>query len=1287
MIDIIAVDSIDRLEDDVDFVEYFKSGQGLEHILFNLTDEDLERPELKEAIKKVFSIIPGAQSMEKKLGTRTLLKGIIKKFPEDPRIINFIKVAAEIDLSYINEKIDNVSELKRVISSDKNPEEFINWLANEATALGIYWSFGDGFAYDADKSHPYRYTFVTNVSKDEVDVKRTQLASLKFHRNEQEIRLKQGTAIKLTQVLYDGSPLQLPPEVLEKTFYTSESDIEGSKMLHIEKVSNFLKEAGKKELIQEIQGKKKFTSEQAQEVYKQISGVSPENSANKNYYKYVDFLVHQYLNNNYNPYDESDNAKAVGGAQLFLDSIQKGSLNNEGIKNLSFQNFHSVLQNDPRVELKIQDRVKDTDAKFIDASKDEEGNTYHLFEVPTSKGVEKLFNGSTWCIRNSSTADSYLKNGQKIDNEEHPFFFVTKNGEPFLLHHNLDFREKHDMIPTNDQEVLFDRIIEKADLPTEYKISNQLPLNKEEVNNLQVNDTSNSYKMAYIANEYSKAGKELPEGFFDNWNGNAAYFLVKYFLKTNGEVPDFVWDRWDSFNRDYEVGSIISTYIQSGKAKEIPEQLLNREAYYSDSITAFLQSGLEVPENIWENWTKNSMDDGSDVISWYYKHKDKEAYKNIANEELFEKIKFGFKGSDFYKALLVANSKDHFLSSEEVEGALNKALESSDSAHTLLRDKIITKDDGDLYSKVLDKVLEGSSYAYNLLRNQVITKDNGEVYTKVLDKALERSDNAYYLLENNIITKEDGEVYTKVLDKALEDSAYVYGLLRYKVITKDDGEVYIKVLNKALEDSRYDYYLLRDKIITKNDGELYTEVLDKVLDKAVEDSRYVYNLLIDKIITKNDGDLYTKALDKVLDKALENSYGAYSLLEDKIITKDNGEVYTKVLDKVLENSYGAYSLLENNIITKDNGEVYTKVLDKALEDSGYKINLLEKGIITPEELDEYNNQEQQNQEEQPEVEEQQDNINKTQFLHITTLNKLASSEDLELSRGEIGVSLEDYDPSKDKEKSTKNRWREKPNQNTAVKPALTQESDNYKKDKLDKAKYTNFLGRTDQDKPVRVMDFATPGQYVGLDDYFTKHTDTLQDDQQQYDTRNFGRGKMQPKQYSNFLYKSELLHITTLNKIAAESQDSSGTTSITPTVTDKVTESVTQKPVTPVTQGKGGKPIKGSKAGGTGTRPVKAFYLTNLNSIDIIADQFGDGVTRTELPESSVRRFRQEEANDRNKKEQDIARKKMKGKQNKPLHNVPKKDVYAWGNDDLMGGAVFYSDMSIPQMGDLSEME
>ena len=1117
MIDIIA-DSIDRLEDEVDFVEYFKSGQGLEHILFNLTDGDLERPELKEAIKKVFSIIPGAQSMEKKLGTRTLLKGIIKKFPEDLRVIDFIKVAAEIGLSYINEKIDNVSELKRVISSDKNPEEFINWLANEATALGIYWSFGDGFAYDADKSHPYRYTFVTNVSKDDVDVKRTQLASLKFNRNEQEIRLKQGTAIKLTQVLYDGSPLQLPPEVLEKTFYTSESDIEGSKMLHIEKVSNLLKEAGKKELIQEIQGKKKFTPEQAQEVYKQISGVSPENSANKNYYKYVDFLVHQYLNNNYNPYDESDNAKAVGGAQLFLDSIQKGSLNNEGIKNLSFQNFHSVLQNDPRVELKIQDRVKDTDAKFIDASKDEEGNIYHLFEVPTSKGVEKLFNGSTWCIRNSSTADSYLKNGQKIDNEEHPFFFVTKNGEPFLLHHNLDFREKHDMIPTNDQEVLFDRIIEKADLPTEYKISNQLPLNKEEVNNLQVNDTSNSYKMAYIANEYAKAGKELPEDFFDNWNGNAAYFLVKYFLKTNGEVPDFVWDRWDSFNRDYEVGSIISAYIQSGKAKEIPEQLLNRGAYYSDSITAFLQSGLEVPENIWENWTKNSMDDGSDVISWYYNHKDKDSYKDIANEKLFEKIKSGFIGSNFYKTLLVANSKDHFLSPEEVGGALNKALEYKSSAYDLLRDKIITKDDG-------------------------------EVYTKVLDKALEESSDAYILLKENVITKDDGELYTKVLDKAAESINYAYALLEDKLITKDDGELYTKALNKAAEKSSYAYYLLKYKLITKDDGELYTKVLDKAAEYIGDNA---YELLIKKIITKEDGEVYTKALNK----ALEYKSSAYDLLRDNIITKEDGELYTKVLNNLLEEPRFAYDLLENKIITKEDGEVYNKALNKALEDSDYKTRLLEKGIITQEELDEYNNQKQQTQE-QPEVEEQQEVV---------------------------------------KEKSEVEEQQENIN-------------------------------------------------------------------------------------------KTQLLHITTLSKIAAESQDSSGTTSITPTVTDKVTESVTQKPVTPVTQGKGGKPTKGLKAGGTGTRPVKAFYLTNLQSIDIIADQFGDGVTRTEIPESSVRRFRQEEANDRNKKEQDETRKKMKGKPNKPLHNVPKKDVYAWGNDDLIGGTVFYSDMSLPQMGDLSEIE
>lgn len=307
-------------------------------------------------------------------------------------------------------------------------------------------------------------------------------------------------------------------------------------------------------------------------------------------------------------------------------------------------------------------------------------------------------------------------------------------------------------------------------------------------------------------------------------------------------------------------------------------------------------------------------------------------------------------------------------------------------------------------------------------------------------------------------------------------------------------------------------------------------------------------------------------------------------------------------------------------------------------------------------------------------------------VSVVSQQKQASSEDLEISRGEIGISLDDNDLTKDKEKSTKNRWRELPNQNTAVIPAITQHSDNYKKDKLDKAKYTNFLGRTDQDTPVEVYDFAVPGRPVSLDDYFNKHTDTLQDDQQQYDTRNFGKGKLQPKQYSNFLYKNELLHITTMEKLAAE-QDSSATTSITPSVTDNVSTPVTQKPVNPVTQGKGGgKPVKGPKAGGTGVKPLKALYMTDLSNIHIIADRFEDGVTRTELPESSLRRFRQQDANDKNKKEQDETREKMKGKPNKPLHNVPKKDVYAWGNDDLNGGTVFYSNLSIPQMGDLAEM-
>lgn len=1175
---IIAIDSIDRLEDDVDFVGYFKSGQGLEHLLFNLTDEDLEKPELKEAIKKVFSIIPGAQSMEKRLGTRTLLKGIIKKFPEDPRVVDFIKVASEIDLSYINEKIENVSELKRVISSDKNPEEFINWLANEATALGIYWSFGDGFAYDADKSHQYKYTFVTNVSKDDVDIKRTQLASLKFHRNEQEIRLKQGVAIKLTQVLSDGSPLQLPPEVLEKTFYTSESDIEGSKMLHIEKLADL--KSKKPYLLQQLD-KANITGEEAERVINQANEADPTGQ----YAVYTQWIIKQYLRGNFKGEEDVDKFKDTLDKFTKLknsNSIKEADINQYDSYGILAKNVKEVLDSTGGY---TSNREEET-SKATEGIKllDKEGDI-ELYLVNTPEAASKEFRNTSWCVKDPRWFKNYA-------DEDANFYYFKKAGEPYLLLHKNDFRNVYDDEPKEEDIKAVSKLIMKHNLP----------------------------------------GQHL---------------LLKYNIITNKD------------------GKVFTNAVE----------------------------------------------------------------QSIDNHEDFE-----------------------------------------------------------------------------LVRDGIITEKDGEAFRKIINIALEEG-NAFDLIYFDIISHEKGKDFFELAIDDLLDS--------------------INLSHKGYLQS-----LLSENKIPVEDTQLYNKVVDGLLEKG-----YAVNLVTNPGVKKDK-----KTLDKVIKYAIKQGSGPY--------------------------------MVSTNMITQEELDAY----------SG---NTEDKEVIL----------EKQDNQEQSDTQEGQEGIVKDEFLHIITLNKLASSEDLELSRGEIGVSLEDYDPSKDKEKSTKNRWREKPNQNTAVKPALTQESDNYKKDKLDKAKYTNFLGRTDQDKPVRVMDFATPGQYVGLDDYFTKHTDTLQDDQQQYDTRNFGRGKMQPKQYSNFLYKSELLHIenftkaaadkpidedlqhisnedldrlvldgtisqeeadahknenqvvedtninkdntsqntnseedsffapytaykqinsgeikpgeegytealkettkkysatlalilsgklkvgdegydemikkileddhvldtyllikndilkigdawydeamkkifekgpfyvstllesnkikpgdvwydqaveiaqkhgfnkknfnktqflhiTTIDKIAAEVKDSAGETSITPTVTDNIVDQITQKPTDNVTQGKGGgKSVKGTKRGGTGTRPVKALYSTNLNSIDIIADQFGDGVTRTELPESSVRRFRQEEANDRNKKEQDITRKKMKGKQNKPLHNVPKKDVYAWGNDDLMGGAVFYSDMSIPQMGDLSEME
>lgn len=152
------------------------------------------------------------------------------------------------------------------------------------------------------------------------------------------------------------------------------------------------------------------------------------------------------------------------------------------------------------------------------------------------------------------------------------------------------------------------------------------------------------------------------------------------------------------------------------------------------------------------------------------------------------------------------------------------------------------------YNDILSKVIEDRDSAFNLLRNKIITKEDGDIFYKALNKAFEYSEYSEYLLRAKIITKEDEDIIDKLIE---EDSEYAFKLLEYEVITREDGELFYKVLNKVVEVPWYDRVLLKYKGITKEDGNIFYKVLNRAIE---EDSKYADELLKYKAITQEDID-------------------------------------------------------------------------------------------------------------------------------------------------------------------------------------------------------------------------------------------------------------------------------------------------------------------------------------------------------------------------------------------------------------------------------------------------
>lgn len=94
--------------------------------------------------------------------------------------------------------IKNIRFLKRKITSNYSPEEYINHIE----PLGIYWSISNPYPHWGGFRNKYIYEFKIEVNKKDIDIESTMLARSygSMGLKEDEITLKSGSKVKLIDI-------------------------------------------------------------------------------------------------------------------------------------------------------------------------------------------------------------------------------------------------------------------------------------------------------------------------------------------------------------------------------------------------------------------------------------------------------------------------------------------------------------------------------------------------------------------------------------------------------------------------------------------------------------------------------------------------------------------------------------------------------------------------------------------------------------------------------------------------------------------------------------------------------------------------------------------------------------------------------------------------------------------------------------------------------------------------------------------------------------------------------
>lgn len=236
------------------------------------------------------------------------------------------------------------------------------------------------------------------------------------------------------------------------------------------------------------------------------------------------------------------------------------------------------------------------------------------------------------------------------------------------------------------------------------------------------------------------------------------------------------------------------------------------------------------------------------------------------------------------------------------------------------------KEDQNLISEALSEASKDPYKAYSMLKNKVIDKNDKFNFDLLLNTVKQNDHLFKKLITENIITLKDGDLF-KDLIKNISDPTVAYDLIKdnKELFKSKDGNTLspesLHLLKLALSDdktaSKVAYLLLNvDNIVSKQD---------------------ILNLLLNDSITRENKEVFPYLVTE-----LSGSDGAYELILNNKVTDQDGKLFYDLLDSIIYIP-NAYDLIINNKI--QNKYLYEKALISAIDD-GYAVELLNDKIIT-----------------------------------------------------------------------------------------------------------------------------------------------------------------------------------------------------------------------------------------------------------------------------------------------------------------------------------------------------